>query len=45
MKSETFTLRMIQAYEQGNQDIMKTEARTVFGLLRVLGKTAAMICK
>ena len=28
---------MIQAYEQGDQDIMKAEARTVFALARVLG--------
>ncbi len=31
------TLRMIQAYEQGDQDIMKAKAQTVFALARVLG--------
>ena len=31
------SLRMIQAYEQGDQDIMKAEAQTVFALSRVLG--------
>ena len=38
------TLRMIQAYEQGDQDIMKAEARTVFALARVLGCAAEVIC-
>jgi DNA-binding transcriptional regulator YiaG len=38
------TLRMIQAYEQGDQDIMKAEARTVFALARVLGCGAEVIC-
>ena len=38
------TLRMIQAYEQGDQDIMKAEARTVFALARVLGCSAEVIC-
>lgn len=38
------TLRMIQAYEQGDQDIMKAEARTVFALGRVLGCGAEVIC-
>ena len=31
------TLRMIQAYEQGDQDISKAEAQTVLTLARVLG--------
>ena len=30
-------LRMIQAYEQGDQGIMKAEAGTVFALAKVLG--------
>ena len=38
------TLRMIQAYEQGDQDIMKAEARTVFALARVLGCAPEGIC-
>ena len=38
------TLRMIQAYEQGDQDITKAEARTVFALARVLGCAAEVIC-
>ena len=38
------TLRMIQAYEQGHQDIMKAEARTVFALARMLGCTPEVIC-
>jgi len=38
------TLRMIQAYEQGDQDIMKAEAGTVFALARVLGCSAEVIC-
>lgn len=38
------TLRMIQAYEQGNQDILKAEARTVFALSRVLGCAPEVIC-
>ena len=38
------TLRMIQAYEQGDQDIMKAEARTVFALARVLGCSAEVVC-
>jgi DNA-binding XRE family transcriptional regulator len=33
------SLRMIQAYEQGNQDIRKAEVQTVFALARVLGCT------
>lgn len=37
-------LRMIQAYEQGDQDIMKAEARTVFALAKVLGCRAEVIC-
>ena len=39
------TLRMIQAYEQGDQDILKAEARTVFALARVLGCPAEVICE
>lgn len=31
------SLRMIQAYEQGDQDITKAEVRSVFALSRVLG--------
>ena len=31
------TLRMIQAYEQGDQDISKAEAQTVFALAKALG--------
>lgn len=31
------TLRMIQAYEQGAQDIRKAEAKTVFALSKALG--------
>ena len=38
------TLRMIQAYEQGDQDIMKAEAQTVFALSRVLGCAPEVIC-
>lgn len=38
------TLRMIQAYEQGDQDITKAEARTVFALARVLGCAVEAIC-
>ena len=38
------TLRMIQAYEQGDQDILKAEVRTVFALSRVLGCTPEVIC-
>ena len=38
------TLRMIQAYEQGHQDIMKAEARTVFALARMLGCKPEVIC-
>ena len=52
MRFETFvlaefsgvTLRMIQAYEQGDQDIMKAEAGTVFALAKVLGCSAEVIC-
>jgi DNA-binding transcriptional regulator YiaG len=39
------TLRMIQAYEQGDQDITKAEARTVFALARVLGCSAEVVCR
>jgi DNA-binding transcriptional regulator YiaG len=38
------TLRMIQAYEQGDQDISKAEAQTVFALARVLGCAPEVIC-
>lgn len=38
------TLRMIQAYEQGDQDILKAEAQTVFALARVLGCSPEVIC-
>jgi DNA-binding transcriptional regulator YiaG len=38
------TLRMIQAYEQGDQDILKAEAQTVFALSRVLGCAPEVIC-
>lgn len=38
------TLRMIQAYEQGDQDILKAEVRTVFALSRVLGCAPEVIC-
>lgn len=31
------TLRMNQAYEQGDQDIRKAEAQTVFALSKALG--------
>lgn len=37
------SLRMIQAYEQGDQDIKKAEAQTVFALSRALGCKAEMI--
>lgn len=37
------TLRMIQAYEQGDQDIRKAEAQTVFALSKVLGCSPEMI--
>lgn len=38
------TLRMIQAYEQGDQDINKAETRTVFALSRVLGCAPEVLC-
>lgn len=37
------TLRMIQAYEQGDQDIRKAEAQTVFALSKALGCSPEMI--
>ena len=37
------SLRMIQAYEQGDQDIRKAEARTVFALAKALGCSPEMI--
>ena len=39
------SLRMIQAYEQGDQDIRKAEAQTVFALSRVLGCTPETLCQ
>lgn len=38
------TLRMIQAYEQGDQNILKAEYQTVFSLSRVLGCSPEFIC-
>ena len=38
-------LRMIQAYEQGEQDIRRAEAQTVFSLSRVLGCTPEALCQ
>lgn len=35
---------MIQAYEQGDQDISKAEVQTAFALSRVLGCTPEVIC-
>lgn len=37
------SLRMIQAYEQGDQDIRKAEAQTVFALSKALGCKAEVI--
>ena len=37
------TLRMIQAYEQGDQDIRRAEARAVFALARALGCRVEML--
>ena len=37
------SLRMIQAYEQGDQDIKKAEAQTVFALSKALGCKAEVI--
>ena len=37
------SLRMIQAYEQGDQDIRKAEAQTVFALAKALGCSPEMI--
>lgn len=39
------SLRMIQAYEQGDQDIRRAEAQTVFALSRVLGCAPAVLCE
>ena len=39
------SLRMIQAYEQGNQDIRKAEVQTVFALSRVLSCDPETICQ
>ena len=39
------SLRMIQAYEQEDQDIRKAEAQTVFALSRVLGCDPEMLCQ
>jgi DNA-binding transcriptional regulator YiaG len=38
------SLRMIQAYEQGDQNILKAEAQTIFALSRVLGCAPEAIC-
>ncbi len=38
-------LRMIQAYEQSDQNILKAEAQTVFALSRVLGCAPEAICE
>ena len=38
------SLRMIQAYEQADQDIRKAEAQTVLSLSRVLGCTPESLC-
>jgi len=38
-------LRMIQAYEQGDQDIQKAEARSVLALSKALGCTPEVICE
>lgn len=37
-------LHMIQAYEQGDQNIMKADARTVFALAKVLECASEVIC-
>ena len=39
------SLRMIQAYEQGDQDIRRAEAQTVFALSRVLGCAPTVLCE
>ena len=39
------SLRMIQAYEQGDQDIRKAEVQTVFALSRVLGCNPETLCQ
>lgn len=39
------TLRMIQAYEQGDQDIRKAEAQTVFALSHALGCVPEILCE
>lgn len=39
------SLRMIQAYEQEDQDIRKAEAQTVLALSRVLGCTPETLCQ
>lgn len=38
------SLRMIQAYEQGDQDIRKAEAQTVLALSHILGCRPEVIC-
>lgn len=38
------SLRMIQAYEQGDQNILKAEAQTVLALSRVLGCAPESVC-
>ena len=37
------SLRMIQAYEQGDQDIRKAEAQTVFALAKAVGCDAETV--
>ena len=39
------TLRMIQAYEQRDQDIRKAEVQSVLALSRVLGCTPEVLCE
>ena len=39
------SLRMIQAYEQGDQDIRRAEAQTVFALSHVLGCAPVVLCE
>ena len=39
------SLRMIQAYEQGDQDIRKAEVQTVLALARVRGCTLEVLCQ
>ena len=39
------SLRMIRAYEQGDQDIRKAEAQSVFNLSRAFGCKPEEICR